>query len=57
MMIFVELIAVELAVTVSLGAVFGFVSRLMSMPEQAERRNRRPTCFRCRSVTTFKAAP
>jgi hypothetical protein len=57
MMVFVELVAVELAVTVSLGAVVGFFSGLLSMPEQADRRNRRQACCRRDSVGLFEAAP
>jgi hypothetical protein len=56
MMVFAEPVAVELAVTVSLGAVLGLVSGLLSMPEQADRRNRRQACCRRGSVAAFEAA-
>jgi hypothetical protein len=57
MMVFIEQVALELAVTVSVGAVLGFISGLSSMPEQADRRNRRQACRRQRSGAPYKAGP
>jgi hypothetical protein len=57
MTVIVEQVAVELAVTLSLGAVFGFVSRLLSAPDQADRRNRQQHCCRCGSAVTAEAWP
>jgi hypothetical protein len=45
MTVFVEQVAVEVAVTLSVGAVLGFFSGLMSGPRHADRRGR--TCRRC----------
>lgn len=41
---FIELVAVELAVTLSVGAVLGFASALSSTPEQSKRRDRPQGC-------------
>jgi hypothetical protein len=54
MMAFVELVAVELAMTLSFGVVVSFVSGFLSIPRQSERQNRRPAC-RCGSAEAFEA--
>jgi hypothetical protein len=56
-MVFVEQVALELAVTLSVGAVLGFISGLSSMPEQADRRNRRQTCRHQRLGAPCTAGP
>lgn len=44
---FVEKIAVEIVVTLCVGAVVGFISVLLSTPDEAARQNRRLVCRRC----------
>ena len=55
MPVLIELFAVELAVTVSVGAVLAFVSGLMSTPEQSGQRDRPQGCRQCGSVRAVKA--
>jgi hypothetical protein len=50
MAVFVELVAVELAVTVSVGAVMAFVAGLLSAPNQSERPCPPRGCDRCGAV-------
>jgi hypothetical protein len=57
MTVFIEQVAVELAVTLSVGAVFGFVSGLLSMPEHADQTHRRQSCRRCGSVVGAEPWP
>jgi hypothetical protein len=52
MMVFAEQVAIELAVTVSFGAIFGFVSGLLSTPGQTARRQ---TCYRRSPVVAIEA--
>jgi hypothetical protein len=54
---FIELVAVELAVTLSVGAVLGFVSWLLSTPERSKRRNRPQGCRHCGSVGADGSRP
>jgi hypothetical protein len=44
MTVFAEQVAVELAVTLSVGAVLGFASGLLSVPEQAGRPSQCRAC-------------
>lgn len=57
MMAFVELVAVELAVTLSFGAVVSFVSGFLSTPGQPKRQNPRQACHRCGSAEAIEAWP
>jgi hypothetical protein len=52
MMVFAEQVAIELAMTVSFGAIFGFVSGLLSTPRQDARRQ---TCCRRSPVAAIEA--
>jgi hypothetical protein len=55
MPVFVEMVAVELAVTVSVGAVLAFVSGLLSPPKQSEPQHRPQGCRHCGSATAVEA--
>ncbi len=54
---FVELAAVELAVTVSVGAVLAIISGLLSPLNHSELRHRPQECRRRGSVTALEAGP
>jgi hypothetical protein len=54
---FVEKIAVEIVVSLCVGAVLGLISGLMSMPDEAVRQNRQLVCRRCGSDATIDAQP
>jgi hypothetical protein len=54
MTVLVEEIAIELALRLSLGAVVGFVSGLLSTADQAERQR---YCRRCGSAVASLARP
>ena len=57
MMFFIEEVIVEFAVTLTLGAVFGFMSGLVTTTlQQADRRDRLQAC-RCGSVATIEVRP
>jgi hypothetical protein len=54
---FIEKIAVEIVVSLCVGAVLGLISGLMSMPDGALRQNQRPVCRRCGSEAMTESAP
>jgi hypothetical protein len=54
---FVEKIAVEIVVTLCVGAVVGFISVLLSTPDEAARQNRRLACRHCGSDAMLEAKP
>jgi hypothetical protein len=54
---FVEKIAVEIVVSLCVGAVLGLISGLMSMPDEAVRQNRQLVCRRCDSDATIETQP
>jgi hypothetical protein len=54
---FVEKIAVEIVVSLCIGAVLGLISGLMSMPDEAVRQNRQLVCRRCGSDATIETQP
>jgi hypothetical protein len=54
---FFEKIAVEIVVTLCVGAVLGFISGLSSTPDEAVRQNRRLVCRRCGSGAVIEPKP
>jgi hypothetical protein len=54
---FVEKIAVEIVVSLCVGAVLGLISGLVSMPDGALRQNQRPARRRCGSDAMTESAP
>ena len=57
MMIFLERIAVEVVVTLCVGAVVGLMSGRWSIVDEAVGRNRRQACQRCSAAATTEASP
>jgi len=57
MMVLVELVAVELAVTLSFSAACAFVSGFLSTPEQSNRQNRGQACHRCGAAAIMETGP
>jgi hypothetical protein len=53
----VEKIAVEIVVSLCVGAVLGVVSALSSTPDEAAGQKQRLVCRRCGSDTTVEAEP
>jgi len=57
MPVFVELVVVELAVTVSVGAVLAFVSGLMAPSKQNAQRRSPLGCRSCGLIRAIEAGP
>jgi hypothetical protein len=54
---FVEKIAVEIVVSLCVGAALALISGLMSMPDEARRQSQRAVCRHCGSDAMIEPTP